>query len=135
MLKKFLSMMLLAVVCCGLYSCNEAHRSYKIVKVMDDGREEVEELVAPNDTVALSQFIDRMSKSLVESLQKNNDHPFKEMYIVSPSGDTLNTNKELLNAVTKDVPNVSAPAPAQEGESATHDDAPAVQDAAAEPQQ
>ena len=109
-MKKLLSAFVLAALCCGMFSCNEKPpQNYKIVKVLNDGKEEVEELVAPNDTVALNMYLDKLGKIIVENMDKE-EAPFKKMFILSPKGDTLNTNEELLNEVMKTSNPVPAPA-------------------------
>jgi hypothetical protein len=114
MMKKLLSAIVLAALCCGMFSCNEKPpQNYKIVKVLNDGKEEVEELVAPNDTVALNMYLDKLGKIIVENMDKE-EAPFKKMFILSPKGDTLNTNEELLNEVMKTSNPVPAPAASAE---------------------
>ena len=94
---------MLAAVCCGcLVSCNEKPRSYKFVKVAHDGNEQVEKFEASNDTAALKIYFDRMEKIIVDNINKQAE-PFKAMYVISPDGDTLNINEELLNAVANTV--------------------------------
>ena len=111
-MKKILSAILVAALCCGMFSCNEKlPQNYKIVKVLNDGKEEVEELQAANDTVALNMYLDKLGKIIVENMDKE-EAPFVRMYILSPKGDTLNTNEELLNTVMKATNTVPAPAPA-----------------------
>ena len=39
MMKKIVCALLLAVVCCGVFSCNEKPKSYRFVKVTNDGKE------------------------------------------------------------------------------------------------
>ena len=75
-----------AVVCCCVISCNEKPKSYRFVKIANDGKEEVENIEA--------------------------------MYVISPDGDTLNTNEQLLEAVAKTLPVMAAPAPAPAAEPA-----------------
>ena len=99
-----------AVVCCCVISCNEKPKSYKFVKIVDDGKEEVEDIEAKNDTDALKQYFDRMEKIIVANIGKQ-EEPFKAMYVISPDGDTLNTNEQLLEAVAKTLPVMAAPAP------------------------
>ena len=111
-MKKILSAILVAALCCGMFSCNEKlPQNYKIVKVLNDGKEEVEELQAANDTVALNMYLDKLGKIIVENMDKE-EAPFQRMFILSPKGDTLNTNEELLNTVMKATNTVPAPAPA-----------------------
>ena len=115
-MKKIVSALLLAVLCCGMFSCTEkaqktegeeSTKSYKFVKVGTDDKESVEEFTAKNDTDALNQYFALMEKVIIDNIGKE-DEPYKAMYVISPEGDTLNTNKELLEAVTKDVPRVKA---------------------------
>ena len=94
-MRKLFHVMLLAAVCCGcLVSCNEKPKSYRYVKVMPDGKEVVEKIEAENDTVAAKIFLDRM----VKTFSQPQDAPAKVIYIISPEGDTLNTNKGLMEA-------------------------------------
>ena len=115
-MKKIVSALLLAVMCCGMFSCTEktqkvkeeeSTKSYKFVKVGADDKESVEEITAKNDTDALNQYFALMERIIIENIGKE-EEPYKVMYIISPEGDTLNTNQELLQAVTKDVPRVKA---------------------------
>lgn len=97
-MRKFIFSIALATVCCGcLISCNEKPRSYKFVKVMPDGKEIVEEIKALNDTVAVKEFFGIMEKMFVE----NAEPPYQAMYLISPAGDTLNTNEALMEAALK----------------------------------
>ena len=118
MMKKTVYVLLLAVLCCGTFSCNEkskstqseessVKKSYRFVKVGHDDKESVEEITAKNDTDALNQYFALMEKIIVENIGKEQE-PYKSMYVISPEGDTLNTNEELLQAVTKDVPRMKA---------------------------
>ena len=109
-MKKIVSILMAAVVCCCVISCNEKPKSYKFVKIVDDGKEEVENIEAKNDTDALKQYFDRMEKIIVANIGKQ-EEPFKAMYVISPDGDTLNTNEQLLEAVAKTLPTMAAPAP------------------------
>ena len=45
-MKKILFILMAAIVCCSVISCNEKPKQYKFVKVMNDGKEQVEELDA-----------------------------------------------------------------------------------------
>ena len=108
-MKKIVSVLLLAVVCCCLFSCNEKPKNYRFVKVANDGKEEVEKIEAKNDTDALKLYFDRMEKIILANIGKQ-EEPFKAMYVISPDGDTLNTNAKLLEAVAKTLPTM-APAP------------------------
>ena len=102
-MKRIVYALLLAVVCCGVFSCNEKPKSYRFVKVTNDGKEEVENIEAKNDTDALNQYFDRMEKIIIENIGKETQ-PFASMYVISPNGDTLNTNKELIEAISKNLP-------------------------------
>ena len=46
-----------------------------------------------------------MEKIIVENIGKETQ-PFKSMFVISPEGDTLNTNKELIEAISKNLPTV-----------------------------
>lgn len=111
-MKKILSIVMVALLCCVAFSCNEKPaklQEYKFVKVTTSG-EQVETFEAKNDTDALKQYFKRMEKIIIENLDKQ-DSGIEAMYVISPEGDTLNTNMELLDAVTKDLPTMTAPAP------------------------
>ena len=80
-----------------MLSCNEKPKSYKFVKVMPDGKEIVEDIKALNDTAAVKEFFGIMEKMFVE----NAESPYKALYLISPAGDTLNTNEALMEAALK----------------------------------
>ena len=108
-MKKLLTIAIMALVCGGvLLSCNEKPKSYKFVKVFKDGNQDVEEFTAKNDTDALNLYFDRMEKVIVANLEKS-EEPFEAMYVISPEGDTLNTNEELLKVAMKSIPTQQAP--------------------------
>ena len=88
-------------------SCNEKPKSYRFVKVLIDGKETEDQFTAKNDTDALNQYFDRMQKVIVENIDKA-QAPYKSMYVISPEGDTLNTNEELLRAVMESMPQMPA---------------------------
>lgn len=114
-MKRVLSILLLAaVVCCGVISCNEKPKSYRFVTLGKDGKEKVEEFSAKNDVEALKLYFDRIEKIVVENIGK--EPTYEAMYVVSPAGDTLNTNEELLQKVMQDLPVLKTPdeAPAAE---------------------
>lgn len=111
-MKKVIPILLVAVMCC-LASCNEKPKSYKFVTLAKDGQEKVEEFQAPNDIEALKAYFDRLEKVIVENIGK--EPSYEAMYVISPEGDTLNTDKELLQSIMKDIPvmqDIAAP-PAQ----------------------
>lgn len=97
-MRKFLFSAILAAMCCGcLISCNEKPQDYRLVKVMPDGKEVVEQLEATNDTDAVKKFFALMEKMIFEQQQTD----VKSMYVVSPKGDTLNKDEALMEAVLK----------------------------------
>ena len=108
---------MLAAVCCGcLISCNGNDQSnkeepkkviYRMVTVMPDGRELSERIEAENDTVAAKQFVDKMTKIVSGNQQPD----YEAMYLISPDGDTLNTNLDLMEAAMKPI---VLPAPVEE---------------------
>jgi hypothetical protein len=105
MRNRILAAVMVVAVCCGcLVSCNEKPRNYKFVKVLQDGKEQVEEFQAPNDTVALNEYIDRMGKMIASSIASGEGSDFKAMFVISPEGDTLNTDEELLKVVSQGLP-------------------------------
>ena len=111
-MNKILSFILLAAVCCCVVSCNEKPKkeqtkTYKFVKQMADG-EQAEDFEAVNDTDALNKYFARMEKIIIANIGKENA-PIDAMYVISPEGDTLNKNEELLQAVMKDVPMLKDP--------------------------
>lgn len=102
-----LAILLAAACAIGLMSCNDKPKNYRFVKVAVDGAEQVEDITAVNDTDALKQYFNRMEKIIVENISKQQE-PFKAMYVISPSGDTLNTDKALLESVMKTLPALEA---------------------------
>ena len=62
---------------------------------MPDGKEVVETIEAENDTAAAKVFLERM----VKMFSQPQDTPAQAVFIISPEGDTLNTNKELMETV------------------------------------
>ena len=104
-MKRFILISLVAAVCCGCFtSCNEKPKHYRFVKVTTDGKEVVEQMEAKDDTVALNMYMKKMEEILVNSIGKEEESPYKAMFIISPNGDTLNTNEELLKKVVKATP-------------------------------
>ena len=118
-MKKIIPIVLLAMLGCSMVGCTSATEEkkvneedqptvlidmseniYKFVMVRQDGSELVEDLEAKNDTDALVLYIDRMTKTVMANIDKEVP-PYKEMYIISPEGDTLNTNEELLKIATE----------------------------------
>ena len=103
-MKKLLYILLVALVCGTVVSCNEKPTHYRFVQINPDGTEKVENIDAKNDTDALKQYIGRMEKILIASVAKGEEPNIEAMYVISPSGDTLNTNKELLNVISSNLP-------------------------------
>lgn len=117
-MKRIIPFLVLAALCCGMISCNEKQAkeneteatenvelvSYKFVKNMADGKQIEEQIEAKNDTDALSQFIDRMTKIILEEATAGDDKVKTEsMYVISSTGDTLNTNEELMGVIEKQI--------------------------------
>lgn len=103
-MRKFIALIVAVAACgCLLTGCNEKPRNYRFVKVMNDGKEEMQEITAKNDTDALKQYLSAMEKVILENMEKPDAerNNYKAMYIISPDGDTLNTNNELLEAAMK----------------------------------
>ena len=97
-MKKIIPILIAAIALSCLWSCNEKPKSYRFVKKMKDGTEQVEKIEAKNDTDALNLYLDRMSAAIMENLGQK-EEPYEAMFVVSPEGDTLNTNEELLKVV------------------------------------
>ena len=101
-MRKIIAVIAIVAACgCLLTSCNEKPKNYRFVKVMTDGKEEVEEITAKNDTDALKQYLDAMERIILANIDKPDAQPFKAMFVIAPNGDTLNTNNELLEATMK----------------------------------
>ena len=92
---------IVAAMGCMLSSCNEKPKHYHFVKVMPDGKEQVTNINAQNDTDALRQYMSEMEKAIIANIDKAESEQYKAMYVISPNGDTLNTNNELVEAVMK----------------------------------
>ena len=90
-----------------LTSCNEKPKNYRFVKVMADGKEVEEKIVATNDTDALKQYLNEMEKIIVINIDKPDAKPFEAMYVISPKGDTLNKDNEMIEKVMKSMANVA----------------------------
>ena len=112
-MRKLIGIVVLAAVCCGvLTSCNEKPRNYKFVRVLADGQEQVEKITAKNDTDALKLYLDALEKNILQSLDHKGPE-YKMMYIISPEGDTLNTDQELTEAVMGSQDRMIVPPPSQ----------------------
>ena len=104
-MKRIIPALVLALAVCFTWSCNEKPRQYTIVKNHTDGNQVIEKFVAPNDTVALSQYLDRMSKIVMEAMTDTTGNAAKieSMFVISPEGDTLNTNQKLMNVIAEQI--------------------------------
>ena len=99
-MKRIIPALIIAFTLANLSSCNEKPKSDQFVMRAKDGTEKVEKIAAKNDTDALNMYLDRMSAVIVASIEKK-EPPFEAMFVISPEGDTLNTNKELLEYVSR----------------------------------
>ena len=122
-MRRIIPTLIIALMLIGITSCNEKPREYQIVINTVDGKQQIEKLTAANDTVALNMYLDRMTKSIIAETEKDSTS-IESMFILSPEGDTLNTNKELLmkaveptlnnNDMKIQVKEMKVPAPAPE---------------------
>lgn len=78
---------------------NKQNDGYRIVYIKADGTEDVEKIVAENDTDAVKQFTDKVTAIAMKSIDEK-EPPFKKVVVLSPVGDTLNKNDELIKAAT-----------------------------------
>lgn len=100
----YILLIFIAVFCmasCG-NSSNEKGDGYRIVFVTKDGSKEVEKIEAQNDTDAVRQFTQKVSTIVFSNLDKE-EPPFEDAYVLSPDGDKLNKNEELLKAAIGDI--------------------------------
>lgn len=95
----------MAVCGCIVTSCNEKPKNYRFVKIMPDGKEVVEDISAVNDTDALRQYMTAMEQAVLATIDKPGEQ-HKAMFVISPDGDTLNTDNELMEAAMKGQPGV-----------------------------
>ena len=102
-MKKIIPIITAIIALCAASSCNEKPTHYSFVQNYEDGKQIVERIDAKNDTDALKLFIDRMSAILLASMADSTTEkaPIKDMFIISPKGDTLNTNAELMQVIEK----------------------------------
>jgi 16S rRNA (uracil1498-N3)-methyltransferase len=89
MMKKIVCALLLAVVCCGVFSCNEKPKSYRFVKVTNDGKEEVENIEAKNDTDALNLYFDRMEKIILSAAKQSLTPYLPVLHELTPYADFI----------------------------------------------
>ena len=109
-MKRIIPIVLLAIIGCCIVSCTGEKNGtketketpveaiYKFVQVLPDGTEQCEDLKAKNDTDALNLYFERMEKVLMDNIDKK-EQPFEAMYIISPNGDTLNTDEKLMESM------------------------------------
>ena len=102
-MRKIIPAVIIALSMLG--SCNEKPKHYSFVQNMSDGKQVVEEIDAQNDTVALKMFLDRMSKVIIANMENTDSTSaqIESMFVISPDGDTLNTNQELIQAIEMQV--------------------------------
>ena len=81
-----ISALIAGVAICGclLTGCNEKPKSYRFVKVMPNGTEQVESISAMNDTDALKQYLSAMEKAVLANIDKPSEEQYKAMYVISP---------------------------------------------------
>ena len=103
MRKSFFPLIVAVIALLCLASCNKVPRHYQMVQNMSDGKQVVDTFDAENDTVALNMYLDRMSNIIIQNMNKNDSTAAKieSMYVLSPEGDTLNTNPELMDAIER----------------------------------
>lgn len=99
-MKRIIPALIITLTLAVLASCNEKPRNYELIINTMDGKQKVEKLTAKDDTAALKLYLDRMTKSVLEETEKDTTS-IQSMFIVSPDGDTLNTNQELLLKVVE----------------------------------
>ncbi len=95
-----------AALCCCVISCNEKPGHYRFVQEKADGSQIEEKIEALNDTDAVKQYLERLTAIIIEKMTSGADSvesDIKGMYIISPKGDTLNTNDELMNAIGEEI--------------------------------
>ena len=107
-MKRIIPALIITLTLTVLASCNEKPRNYELIINTMDGKQKVEKLTAKDDTAALKLYLDRMTKSVLEETEKDTTS-IQSMFIVSPDGDTLNTNQELLLKVVEPTTGNEAP--------------------------
>ena len=98
-MKRIIPALIIALAC--LASCNEKPRQYQMVQNMADGQQIVEKFEAENDTVALNQYLDRMTKIIMQNISDSTGKApeIESMYVISPDGDTLNTDEGMMQVI------------------------------------
>ena len=105
MRRSLFSLIVAVIALSCLASCNKKPRHYQMVQNMSDGQQIVERFDAENDTIAFNKYLDRMAKILVDNMKENDSTAAKieSMFVISPDGDTLNTNTELMHAIEQQI--------------------------------
>ena len=108
-MKRIFQLLVAVIALSCLVSCNEKPRHYQMVENMADGKQVIEKFDAENDTVALNKYIDRMAKVIMENMGDSATQApaVESMYVISPDGDTLNTNIELMGAIENQIRSAS----------------------------
>ena len=105
MRKRFFILVVTVIALSCLVSCNKQPRHYQMVQNMSNGQQIVEQFDADNDTVALNKYLDHMANIIVANMNQNDSTAAKieSMFVISPEGDTLNTNPELMHAIEQKI--------------------------------
>lgn len=104
MRRSFLPLIVAVIALSSLVGCNKKPpRQYQMVQNMSDGKQVVETFEADNDTIALNRYLDRMANIVASKLSVSDSTAadIESMFVISPEGDTLNTNPELMHAIEK----------------------------------
>lgn len=96
-----ISLAVFSMAGCGC-SGNEKGDGYRIVYVSKDGSKNVEKIEALNDTDAVKQFSKKVSSLVFKNLDKD-EPPYEDVYVLSPDGEKLNKNKDLMKAAVGDI--------------------------------
>lgn len=102
-MKHLIHILALFVALSVLAGCNKQSEGYRMVYVSEDGSKKVEKIEAANDTDAVKQYKKIAASIIFGSLGKDEEIPYKDVYVLSPSGEKLNHNKELMKASAGDV--------------------------------
>ncbi len=98
-MRRIIPVLIVALAC--LASCNEKPRQYKMVQNMADGQQIIEKFEAENDTIALNQYLDRMTKIIMQNIGDTTGKTptIESMFVISPDGDTLNTDEGMMKVI------------------------------------
>lgn len=91
---------------CGGSANKQGGDGYRIVYVSKDGSKEVEKIEAQNDTDAVRQYTKRVAELAFSNLGQK-EFPYKEIQILSPSGENLNKNEEVMRAAVGDLERIA----------------------------